>query len=334
MITQPSNGQRALGFSIAIISALGLLITLPVTIISGFISLIDAALFRKNLSNSFKEGINLGSFGLIKSFNYGLSLTQPTETSADPSSITIDDIGLVKDSPPNIPEVDSAEGFKTPLQTTGSASSDAAAIAPAISASQSSIGKHRKVETYNFDNPEDFRKFQLVIEEYIAQEAKDTIIVKDESSVQVQEPYILNLIKILKDVYSAPGEFWPRLKLMSYRDVQAFVQKLNIAKEDINSMCELDYLWKLFQFVELSPSINAERGDQFALMLSCLSEEQLKASLQSPTFLSLLSQIHYVQAVAKTLNPKQFALFVADSSRHKALKDVILKIPHYSYPLS
>lgn len=68
-------------------------------------------------------------------------------------------------------------------------------------------------------------------------------------------------------------------------------------------------------------------------MLKALSEEQLKASFDSPDFLNLLNKDFYIEAAANTLNRKQLALFASNSKRHDILNLMIKKLKPSAYLL-
>lgn len=144
----------------------------------------------------------------------------------------------------------------------------------------------KAVEFHDFNNSEELVAFMGKINELIAQDEAMAIPIKeDENLSSAGEEYIEKLIEIMKSSELLKHEFWNKLNQMVHKDIQLFVSKLSPAKEKGKfGSSDLDYLWRYFNGFEFEPSKRENRKDKFAVMLEALSEEQLKASFDSPDF--------------------------------------------------
>lgn len=183
----------------------------------------------------------------------------------------------------------------------------------------------KTVEFHDFNNSEELVAFMEKINGLIAQDEAMAIPIKeDENLSSAGEEYIEKLIEIMKSSELLKHEFWNKLNQMVHKDIQLFVSKLSPAKEKGKfGSSDLDYLWRYFNGFEFEPSKRENRKDKFAVMLEALSEEQLKASFDSPDFLSLLNKDYYIETAANTLKRKQLALFAANINRHDILNLMI-----------
>lgn len=164
---------------------------------------------------------------------------------------------------------------------------------------------------------------QMVLEEETAAKNKPP---KEEGTSKVSPLYIQKLIENMKDVTFSKVNFWNMLNQMGNKDIKLFVNKLTVDKSGKHGSSELDYLWRKFEGLELEPTLMEMKKVKFALILDCLSEEQLEASFESPDFLKILNQDSYAEVLANTLNNKQMASFASDVSRHEFLDKMIIKL--------
>ena len=164
---------------------------------------------------------------------------------------------------------------------------------------------------------------EMVLEEEAAAKNKPP---KEEGLSKVSAVYIQKLINNMKNVAFSIINFWNMLEQMGNQDVKLFVSKLTVDKIGKHGSSELDYLWRQFEGVEFEPLQMEMKRNKFAEIFECLSEEQLKASFDSPDFLKILNQDSYAEVLANTLNNKQMALFASDISRHECLNKMIKKL--------
>ncbi|HIC7356930.1 TPA: hypothetical protein ACW6D3_000225 [Legionella pneumophila] len=193
----------------------------------------------------------------------------------------------------------------------------------------------KAVEAHDFNNSEELMAFMAKINELIAQDEAIAIPKKEDKNLStVEEKYIEKLIEIMKNSELLKHEFWNRLDQMTYKDIKLFVTRLSPIKEKEKfGSSDLDYLWRYFNGFEFEPSKRENRKNKFAFMLEALSEEQLKASFDSPDFLNLLNKDSYIEAAANTLHRKQLALFASNSKRHDILNLMIKKLKPSAYLL-
>ncbi|AMP90186.1 hypothetical protein [Legionella pneumophila] len=193
----------------------------------------------------------------------------------------------------------------------------------------------KTIESYDSNNSEKLMAFTAKINELIAQDEALAIPEReDENLSPVEEKDIEKLIEIMKNSELLKHEFWNRLNQMTHKDIKLFVSRLSPIKEKGKfGSSDLDYLWRYFSGFEFEPSKRENRKDKFAVMLKALSEEQLKASFDSPDFLNLLNKDSYIEAAANTLNRKQLASFAANIKRHDILNLMIKKLKPSAYLL-
>ncbi|HAT1597324.1 TPA: hypothetical protein JAN72_10205 [Legionella pneumophila] len=193
----------------------------------------------------------------------------------------------------------------------------------------------KAVESHDFNNSEELMAFMAKINELIAQDEAMTKPKKENEILStVGEKYIEKLIEIMKNSELLKHEFWNRLDQMTPKDIKLFVSKLSPIKgKGKFDSSDLDYLWRYFNGFEFEPSKREHRKNKFAVVLEALSEEQLKASFDSPDFLNLFNKDSYIEAAANTLNRKQLALFAANSKRHDILNLMIKKLKPSAYLL-
>lgn len=177
--------------------------------------------------------------------------------------------------------------------------------------------------------------FMAKINELIAHDEAMAIPKKeDENLSTVGEKYIEKLIEIMKNSELLKHEFWNRLDQMTPKDIKLFVTRFSpIKKKGKFDSSDLDYLWRYFNSFEFEPSKRKNRKNKFAFMLEALSEEQLKASFDSPDFLNLFNKNPYIEAAANTLHRKQLALFASDIKRYDILNLMIKKLKPSAYLL-
>lgn len=164
---------------------------------------------------------------------------------------------------------------------------------------------------------------EMVLEEEAAAKNKPP---KEEGASRVSALYIQKLIANMKDVAFSKINFWNMLEQMGNKDIKLLVSKLTVNKIGKHASSELDYLWRQFEGLELEPTLREMKKNKFAVILDCLSEEQLKASFDSPDFLKILNQDSYAEVLANTLNGKQMALFASDVGRHEFLDKMIKQL--------
>ncbi|HAU1639007.1 TPA: hypothetical protein JBJ29_11735 [Legionella pneumophila] len=193
----------------------------------------------------------------------------------------------------------------------------------------------KTVESHDFNNSEELMAFTAKINELIAQDEALAIPQKEEKNLSPpEEKDIEKLIEIMKNSELLKHEFWSRLNQMTHKDIKLFVSRLSPIKEKKKfGSNDLDYLWRYFSGFEFEPSKRENRKDKFAVMLEALSEDQLKASFDSPDFLNLLNKDSYIEAAANTLNRKQLALFASNIKKHDILNLMIKKLKPSAYLL-
>lgn len=193
-------------------------------------------------------------------------------------------------------------------------------------AEKSGAETYRVIEPLDLNNPEKIKTFlQQIYELVIQSEAK--AIPKEVSDIShVEDPFIKELISIVKAPTATEQDFWERMDQMSDKDIQNFVSKLSSDKKGKHSSSELDFLWRRFKGVESQPSAKERKKDKFAAVVSSLSEQQLSASFNSPDFLNILNQEEYRYVAVNTMTSRQLELFAADSQRHTLLAKMIIKL--------
>lgn len=174
--------------------------------------------------------------------------------------------------------------------------------------------------------PEQFKDFMTKVNALIIKE-ETQVRPQEESQPTITEQSVADLIQLIKDHTLSAAQFWIELDKMSNADIKLFVSKFNYTKEKgKRSRSELDHLWNYFKGVEIETSKEEQKKEQFAVVLTALSDMQLRASLDSPSFLSILTNQAYIATAANTLNREQLALFASNNANHEMLNDMIKKL--------
>lgn len=361
----PDYFKLAGGVFLTFIGAIGLIFTSPLSFLGGIIGLVSGYITDTNLFSSGVNGAKIGSLGSAYTFFLGLELTQATEQMSEEPYANWDDeqnSSLDEELYASVDEELKASLYEEPnadrdadLDTELNADRDEKLEAE-TKKDDELVGKtkdsrpHTKTitlegtetffskpdvksvsedskttESRHFKNQDEIKVFLTKVDEVIAKDEAQAAPKEEDNVTRVKEHYIERLIGIIKNPLQPDNDFWGRLEQMAPKDIKLFVSKLSPIKEKKHSSSELDYLWGQFNSFEFEPSKRENKKNKFAMMLEALSEEQLKASFQSPDFLNLLDKDSYVEATANTLNRRQLEWF-ASIKKHEILKALIIKL--------
>ncbi|MCW8400798.1 hypothetical protein OQJ26_18610 [Legionella sp. PATHC038] len=360
----PDYLKRTVGVLLIFVSTIGLIFSSPLLFLGGLTGWLTGLFTKSNPLETTLKGAKIGSLGTISAMLFGLVLTQATievsdiseqelplnERAEEPDSSN--DEGSIEEQTEKVqpkeelkatkpkeapPGVKPKEGPNV-VQHSGSANATQiirASTVPNIFFSKT----EEKPETsktsapHYFDQPEHIETFMAKVNALIAQNEAQAELKEEENLSKVPEQEIAELVAVIKNSTRAQNEFWNKLEKLSNQDIRLFVKRLSPMKAKRFSSSELDDLWRCFTGFESEPSKREFQSRKFAVMLDALSEEQLKASFESPDFLKILNKDNYIAAAANTLSRKQLELFASNSKGHDILNAMIKKLKPGPYTL-
>ncbi|MCW8419492.1 hypothetical protein OQJ18_00060 [Fluoribacter dumoffii] len=362
----PDYLKRTGGVILTCVSTIGLIFASPLVLVGGLTGWLTGLFTTNNpLETSFK-GAKIGSLGTINAILFGLELTQATievsdiseqelplnAHSEEPDSDTYEESIEEQTESPTVQPKDELRIIKpqeeplvvkpeeNPILARHSVSENATQITRAstvpnifFSETEKKPETSKTSATHYFEHPEHIETFMVEVNALIAQNEAQAELKEEENLSKVAEQEITALVEVIKNSTRAQNEFWNRLVPLSQQEIKLFVKRLNPIKTTRYSSSELDDLWRCFRGFESEPSKREFQSKKFAVMLEALSEEQLKASFESPDFLNILNKDSYITAAANTLSRKQLELFASNSKVHDILNAMIKKLKPGPYTL-
>lgn len=353
----PDYLKRTGGVLLTFVSTIGLIFTSPLLLLGGLTGWLTGLFTKSNPLETSLQGAKIGSLGTINALLFGLKLTQATIEMSDISEqeLLLNERSEKQDSYTDEASIEEQtetltaqpkeelKGIKPqeqPIVDQYQGSANAPQIIRASTVPNIFFSKtEEKPETsktsasHYFDRPEHIQAFMAEVNALIAQNEAQAELKEEEDLSKVAEQEITALVEIIKNSTRAQNEFWNKLEKLSNHDIKLFVKRLSPIKAKRFSSSELDDLWRCFTGFESEPSKREFQSKKFAVMLEALSEEQLKASFESPDFLKILNKDHYVTAAANTLSRKQLELFASNSKGHDILNAIIKKLKPSPYTL-
>lgn len=363
----PDYLKRTGGVLLTFVSTIGLIFTAPLLLLGGLTGWLTGLFTKNNPLETSLTGAKIGSLGTLSALLFGLKLTQAMievsdisehdlllnerseqpESGRDEESIEEQTLTLTAEPEEKLSDIKSKEEpvvVKTkekPIAAQHQGSANAPQITRAstvpnifFSKTEEKPESSKTSASHYFDHPEHIETFMAEVNALIAQnEAQAELKEEEEDLSKVAEQEITALVEIINNSTRAQNEFWNKLEKLSNYDIKLFVKRLSPMKAKRFSSSELDNLWRCFTGFESEPSKREFQSKKFAVMLDALSEEQLKASFESPDFLKILNKDHYVTAAANTLSRKQLELFASNSKGHDILNAMIKKLKPGPYTL-
>jgi len=307
MTKKPDYSKRVGGGFLLFMAIIGLIATSPLVGVGAFFGSFAGLFFGSALSATYL-GARIGSLGFIELFLYSLGLTEATIEEPLTKPLVIEpDESLDEDA-----DIDDETRSPEPEPEPGREPEPEPEQEPEPAPQPETPRPKPSSPT-----------FQDIINDYIAQDEAGIVPNNIEGLRIFTDNDIEKFIGISQNLLSSPADFWDGLKAMTPKDVQVFVEKLSSKKE-------LDNLWFRFKGVEQEPSKLKIRQDKFALILSLLSEEQLKTSFSATNFLNIFNVDAYVTIAANTLNRTQLATFAKDFTydvrNQQVLNAIIIKL--------
>ncbi len=356
---QPDYIKRFSGIVLTFVSTIGLLLTSPLLFLGGVVGLFTSFFSGTDPLESGLKGAKIGALGSINGVSLGIELTKATvaieeinqqelsllettskELEAPVNQETITDI-LTEE--PESEKLEATTNQEILIDTPPNDSPDKTPVLKASTLPSTFFSKNKlqtpletsqTVESECTDVSEKFKDFIIKVNASITRDEAQAEPQKEENQPSVTEQNIVDLIEVIKNRTLSEHHFWNKLDQMSHSDIKLLVSKFNSTKEKRkNSLSELDHLWNYFKGVEYEPSKVENRKNKFAVILTALSEIQLKTSFDSASFLSILSKDAYVDTAANTLNREQLALFASNRKHHEMLNAMIKKLKPTPYLL-
>ncbi|WP_454784599.1 hypothetical protein [Legionella sp. WA2024007413] len=324
--------KRIGGVFLTLLGIFGFIVTLPFSFLGGTLGLLKAILNKTDPLPLGFQGIRIGSLGSIDAIIFGIKLTRSTtpvmEVNKFKEPLLKRSESDVDEHAPIVAPADMEERVETTPTLKPSALSDTF-----FSKTEVKITSEIPTVLSETNEVRETPVFLVKVNQVIAQEEAQGIIKIDDEVSSVTEPYIDELILLIK-APTSKNEFWTRLEQMGNKDIKLLVSKLSTYKEKGRfSSTELDYLWRQFMGFEFEISKRENKASKFAVMLEALSEEQLKASFDSPDFLNVLNKDAFADSAVNTFTRKQLELFASDSKRHELLNSLIKKLNPSPYLL-
>ncbi|PWY55455.1 hypothetical protein DGG96_11795 [Legionella qingyii] len=329
--------KRIGGLLLILLGIFGFILTSPISLLGGIFGLLKGIIDRKDPLESGFEGIRIASFGSINIILLGIELVRfrPNVLESGEQKKP-----LVKSKPTELHVEDNA-----PI-VISKATEETKDTSPTLKPSTVSdrffsrtelkikAGIPQATSSHEANDSAKIQLFLVKVNQFIAQDEAQAPIKREDDSSKVKELYIETLVTLIKNPASAKNDFWDRLEQMSNKDIKLFVSKLSANKKNGKfGSTELDYLWRQFNGFEFEVSKRENKASKFAIMLEALSEEQLKASFDSPDFLNVLNKDAFADSAVNTFTRKQLELFAANSTRHETLNSMIKKLKPGPYLL-
>ncbi|MCW8445453.1 hypothetical protein OQJ05_15520 [Fluoribacter gormanii] len=329
--------KRLGGLLLILLGLFGCILTAPISLLGGIFSVLKSIIDRRDPLESGFEGIRIASFGSINLIILGIELVRSRPNvlnSSEQKEPLVNSKSTELQDKATVPII----APKATKETKGTMPTPKpSAVSDSFFSRTESKTKAEMPQTApsrEANHSVEIQLFLVKVNQVIAQdEAQVPLKIEDDSS-KVKELYIEKLITRIKTPAIAKNDFWDLLEQMSNKDIKLFVSKLSANKKNGKfGSTELDYLWRQFSGFEFEISKRENKARKFAIMLEALSEEQLKASFDSPDFLNVLNKDAFADCAVNTFTRKQLELFAANSRRHETLNSMLKKLKPSPYLL-